>query len=171
MQIFFLPQWLMILLFFVLWPLFHIGAAALCFYMPSRYFEKDGWLYRPRSWEQGGLFYEHFFKIKKWKGYLPDGGAWFKGGYSKKHLRSFGAENLQLFLRESRRAELTHWLAILPFWVFGFIGPWYIVPLMLVYALAANLPCVITQRYNRPRIELLRKRQIAKKQTQPGVSP
>ncbi|MEA5061120.1 MAG: hypothetical protein VB015_01720 [Erysipelotrichaceae bacterium] len=61
------------------------------------------------------------------------------------------------FLIESARGELTHWLAILPFWVFGFFAPSYIIPIMLAYALIVNLPCIIVQRYNRPRIKKLLK--------------
>lgn len=161
MQVLFLPHWLMVLLFFLLWPLFHIGAAALCFYLPDSAFARDGWLYKTRGWEVGGALYERVFRIKKWKRYLPDGGAWFKGGYAKKHIRNFGAQNLDTFLLESCRAELTHWLAIVPFWVFGLFAPWYIVPIMLAYALAANLPCILTQRYNRPRVQKLLARQTA----------
>lgn len=155
MQILFLPHWLMVLSFFLLWPVFHIGAAALCFNMPNRFFAKDSWPYKTQKWEQDGTFYERMFKVKQWKKYLPDGGAWFKGGYAKKRLKDYSVQNLNLFLIESRRAELTHWLAILPFWVFGLLAPWYILPIMLAYALAANLPCIITQRYNRPRISKL----------------
>jgi hypothetical protein len=56
------------------------------------------------------------------------------------------------FILESKRAELVHWLAILPFWVFGLWGPPIVIPIMFVYALAVNLPCIIAQRYNRPRL-------------------
>lgn len=171
MQLVFLPHWLTVLLFFILWPLFHIGTAMLCFYMPDSAFAQDNRLYKTRKWEQGGALYERVFGIKKWKRHLPDGGAWFKGGYSKKHIKNFGARNLDTFLLESRRAELTHWLAILPFWVFGLFAPWYIVPVMLVYALAANLPCILTQRYNRPRVQKLRAKQTGTAVAAKGMRP
>lgn len=157
MQIFFPPHWLMILLFFALWFLFQAGAAFLCFHLPDGAFAQDNWLYRARGWEQKGRVYERVFRIKKWKRLLPDGGALF-GGYAKKHLQDFSAQSLDTFLIESRRAELTHWLAILPFWVFGLFAPFAVVPIMLAYALAANLPCIIAQRYNRPRIKALRQK-------------
>lgn len=151
MQIVELPRPVMILLFFVLWFVFQMGAALLCLKLPNRFYARDGWLFKTRSWEQGGRLYERVFRIRRWKHLLPDGGALF-GGYAKKHLRDVSPQNLELFLLESRRAELTHWLAILPFWVFGLFAPGFVVPIMLLYALAANLPCIITQRYNRPRI-------------------
>jgi glycosyl-4,4'-diaponeurosporenoate acyltransferase len=47
---------------------------------------------------------------------------------------------------------MIHWLAILPFRVFGFFTPPIVILYMLIYALAINMPCIIAQRYNRPRI-------------------
>ena len=92
---------------------------------------------------------------------LPDGGSiWGKKGFKKRQLADLSNENLNRFLTESARGELTHWLAIFPFWVFGFFAPPQVVWMMLVYALLINLPCIMAQRYNRPRIRrLLKKRQ------------
>ena len=69
----------------------------------------------------------------------------------KKKLTDFSERNLEQFVIESCRGELTHLLAILPFWLFGFIGPPAMLWLMLAYAIAVNLPCMLAQRYNRPR--------------------
>ncbi len=151
MQIFFLPTWLAVALSFVLWFIFQVGAALVCYVLPNSFFDKDGMLFKIRKFEQNGEIYQKIFRLRRWKRFLPDGAAW-TGGYAKRHLHGYSKENLQMFLRESRRAELVHWLAILPFWVFGFFSPLYVVFLMLVYALVLNLPCAIVQRYNRPRI-------------------
>jgi len=83
---------------------------------------------------------------------LPDGAKAVKNGYQKKHIKDFSEAGLEKFIIETCRAELTHLLAILPFWVFGFFAPFYIIPIMLVYALIVNLPCMIAQRYNRPKL-------------------
>jgi hypothetical protein len=161
MQIFFFPEWLTIVLFFVLWFCFQLGAGWLCFRKPDDFFNKDTFLYRTRKWERDGLFYEQWFRIKKWKKYLPDGGGFFNGGYTKRHIVDFSVENLQQYLIESRRAELTHWLGIFPFWIFGLFAPFHVIWIMLVYALVVNVPCIIAQRYNRPRImKLLTKKKI-----------
>lgn len=164
MQLFFLPRPLMILLFFVLWFCYQAGAAWLCFRLPVEAFRADHWLYRARAWERHGALYQDLFRVRAWKGLLPDGGALFAKGYAKKRLADFSPENLTLFLAESRRAELTHWLAMLPFWTFGLFAPFFVVPVMLVYALAANLPCIIAQRYNRPRIEQLLEKSLRRHQ-------
>ena len=53
------------------------------------------------------------------------------------------------FLIETRRAEIAHWfmLGCLP--IFFIWNPPWARWVMAVYALAANLPCICAQRYNR----------------------
>jgi glycosyl-4,4'-diaponeurosporenoate acyltransferase len=77
--------------------------------------------------------------------------------------------NLQRFLTESCRAEMTHFFAILPFWLFGFIAPPEVILVMLVYAIALNMPCIIAQRYNRPRIEILMNKRYRKEEFEERV--
>ncbi len=175
MQLFYPPIWLLLLLCAFFWTLFQGGAAFLCAQLPARFFSHDTGLYRTRKFEDGGNFYQKYFRIRRWKHLLPDGGA-LLGGYRKRHLNDVSEENLHKFLLESRRAELTHWLAMPFFWVFGFFSPIEIIPLMLLYTIAVNLPCIIAQRYNRPRIQrLLRKRQPAMPSTvfklAPSITP
>lgn len=155
MQLVFLPPWGAVLVYACMWFMFQAGAAWLCFRMDNEKFAHDHSIYRIRAWEDDGRLYNKLFSVHRWKKYLPDGGAFFAGGYSKKHLTVFSQENLAQYVVESRRAELTHWLAIFPFWVFGFIGPANVLWIMLLYALIVNLPCIIAQRYNRPRFQKL----------------
>jgi len=60
---------------------------------------------------------------------------------------------LERFVVETRRAELGHWLAAAagPFFVLW--NPWPAAVALVVYGLAANLPCIAIQRYNRLRAE------------------
>lgn len=158
MQIIYLEDSITILLFMILWFVFQAGSAALCYKRKDDSYRRDSWLYKTRDWEQNGYLYEKYFKIKWWKKFLPDGAAVVKKGYRKRHLSDFSKENLEKYVLESRRAECSHWLAILPFWVFGFFAEFEVVLMMLGYALAVNLPCIIAQRYNRPRVIKLLKR-------------
>ena len=48
--------------------------------------------------------------------------------------------------------ELVHWFSILPVIVFV-RAPKYIKTINILYALLANVPIILTQRYNRPRLE------------------
>ncbi|MFW6249279.1 MAG: glycosyl-4,4'-diaponeurosporenoate acyltransferase, partial [Bacteroidota bacterium] len=136
----------------ILWFTFQHAAEYICHRIPDKWLSPNGFLFKERKWEKGGAFYSKVFKVKKWKKYLPDGAAARKKGYRKKKLTDFSTENLDLFLVESCRAELMHLLAIIPFWVFGLFAPVEIIIYMLIYALAVNLPCIIVQRFNRPRI-------------------
>ncbi len=156
MQVVFLPDTLSLLLCFFVWPVLQVTAALICLSLPERLLSPDACLFRAHRFEKEGLIYHRFFKVNRWKHLLPDGGAiWRKRGFRKKKLESFSQENLNRFLVESARGELTHWLAILPFWVFGFFTPPRVLWYMFGYALLVNLPCIIAQRYNRPRVRRL----------------
>ncbi|NLG10839.1 MAG: hypothetical protein GX562_04860 [Coriobacteriaceae bacterium] len=153
MRLLFLSDGWTILLCFVAWGSFQLAAALVCLNIPDRYYSHDSWFYRSHPFERQGKLYARLFKVHRWKHLLPDGGAlWKKTGYKKRTLDDHSEENLSRFLIESARGEMTHWLAILPFWVFGFFTPAYVIWIMLAYALAVNLPCIIAQRYNRPRV-------------------
>ena len=152
MQIIFLSEGWMITSFFILWTVFQVSAGLFCSKIPDGYFSPNGFLFKERKWEKGGVLYERVFKVRKWKRYLPDGGAVVKDGFRKKHLTDYSKENLERFQIETCRAELQHILEILPFWVFGLFAPQIVIIYMLIYALVVNLPCVIVQRYNRLRL-------------------
>lgn len=153
MRLIFLPDGWTILLCFVLWPILQVAAALICLKIPDRFFSPAGFFYRAHRFEQNGRIYDKLFRVGRWKHLLPDGGmVWKKRGYQKKRLIDFSEANLNRFLVESARGEMTHWLAILPFWVFCFFTPPMVPWIMLAYALLINMPCIIAQRYNRPRV-------------------
>ena len=154
MRIIFLPDIFTILLCFIVWPLLQIIASLISHLIPDRYYWADSAFYRSHHFERDGRIYSEIFHVNKWKHPLPDGATiWNKKAFRKKKMANFSPETLDRFLVESARAEMTHWLAILPFWVFGFFTPPSVIFIMLIYALMANLPCIIVQRYNRPRVK------------------
>lgn len=130
------------------WPVIHLAVAGALQSLPSEWFRRDSWLTAPRSWERDGRFYRERLGIRRWKALLPDGAPWL-GGFAKKHLRSHDPAYLAKFLLEIRRAEIAHWcmLACLPVF-FSWDPPWACW-VMTFYALGANLPCILAQRYNR----------------------
>ena len=73
--------------------------------------------------------------------------------YNKQHLHGIKQADLTIFAAETKRAELTHWLTIVPAPVFFLWNPVWAGWVIIAYALIANLPFIITQRYNRGRIE------------------
>jgi glycosyl-4,4'-diaponeurosporenoate acyltransferase len=143
--------WIIFLDIFV-WLVIHLGVSYLCSLIPISYFEKDIWWYRTRSWEKGGMFYQRQLRIKSWRKVIPDGGALFKRGFPKKNLECNDTGYLKTFLYETKRAELTHLLAIVPAPIFFLWNIWWVGLVMIAYALIANLPCIMLQRFNRARI-------------------
>jgi glycosyl-4,4'-diaponeurosporenoate acyltransferase len=107
------------------------------------------------AWEQAGRFYETAFRIKAWKDRLPDAARWFGGGFAKGTLAGTKADYLRRFIRETWRGELCHWFALGCTPVFFLWNPWWADLVMVAYALAANLPCILAQRYNRSRFQRL----------------
>lgn len=159
MQILFFPKPIAILLCFFLWAALQLAASWVCLKLPERMLDWRIFPFRTFDWERGGEFYQKWFRVHQWKRHLPDGGALRGEEYRKKTLAHLTEEHMRRFLVESCRAEATHFLAILPFWAFGFLAPPEVILYMLLYALAVNLPCILVQRYNRPRVvEVLQKR-------------
>lgn len=152
MQLIHLPPAIGVIISVIVWGVIQSLAVYVSLQMPDRVFSYKAFPYKSRKWEHGGEIYKRIFKVNRWKKFLPDGGSIVKNGYGKKYMLDFSQENLERFLTESCRSEAAHFLAILPFWIFGFFAPGYVVLIMLVYSLAVNLPCIIVQRYNRPRI-------------------
>lgn len=133
------------------WPVIQIGLAWAFIRMPADWFSPGGtW-----SWERRGRFYERVFAIKRWKNLLPDGATWFGGGFAKGNLSGRDHGYLRRFARETWRGELCHWSTIGCTPVFFLWNPWWADLIMIGYALAANLPCILAQRYNRARIRRL----------------
>jgi glycosyl-4,4'-diaponeurosporenoate acyltransferase len=124
---------------------------------PDR-FDPAGWLFRGRRWERGGQFYEKLLAIKAWKRMLPDGAALFKQGFRKKTIRGHGADYLNRFLIETCRSEVVHWSVLGFSLVFFFWNSWRVGMVMVAYGVAANLPCILVQRYNRLRLTAVLKR-------------
>jgi len=115
-------------------------------------FTHDGPITRLRAFEADGRWYERRLRIKAWKARLPEAGALFRDGFSKRDLRSAEVEHLRRFVVETRRAEITHWIVLACGPFFFLWNPWGLAVVMLVYAVVANVPCLLIQRYNRARL-------------------
>jgi glycosyl-4,4'-diaponeurosporenoate acyltransferase len=152
MQIIYPPVEVMLLSYIIVWPVIQLSAAIICNHIDDRFFNPEKWILRSRKWEKGGKIYNRIFHIKKWKHLLPDGARVHKKGFEKRNLKSSDPEYIKAFIAETGRAEIIHWCQLLPFWVFGLWSPAIAVWLMLAYAVIVNVPCIIAQRYNRPRL-------------------
>jgi glycosyl-4,4'-diaponeurosporenoate acyltransferase len=130
------------------WPVIHVGVSFVTLRLPQKLFAHDTWLTVPRRWERDGRLYREVFAIRAWKSMLPDGAPWL-GGFAKKRLHQRDPCYIARFLAETRRAELAHWCMVCCLPVFFLWNPPWACCVMTAYALAANLPCILAQRYNR----------------------
>ncbi len=128
-------------------PALQLGLAWAFTRMPAARFTP------PRRGRGDPRNYERFLAIKRWKDRLPDGASWFKGGFAKAELQRRDRQHLARFLQETRRGELCHWTALALIPVFFLWNPWWGDLIIAFYALAANLPCILVQRYNRLRLQ------------------
>lgn len=163
MQIFFISKGATILSFFIVWPLMQLLITFICNHIKLEQFNLNSFIFKTRKFEDNGNFYKRVFKIHKWKHFLPDGAKTHKSGFEKKHMKNFEKEYIEEFIYQTARAEIAHWLQIIPFFVFGFWSPFFVIWIMLFYALIVNFPCILAQRYNRPRLMKIYNKKIIKK--------
>jgi glycosyl-4,4'-diaponeurosporenoate acyltransferase len=135
------------------WLVIHLSLPWIFTRMPAAWFRPGGWLFRPRRWEGEGGIYRRLFLVQRWKNLLPDGAALFKGGFRKKSLRRRDPGYLERFRLETCRGEAVHWAVLAASGLFFIWNPPWAGWVMVAYGTAANLPCIIVQRYNRLRLE------------------
>jgi len=130
------------------WAVIHSATGYAAHRLPTRRLEADGWGLRVRPFE---LALYRRLGVPRWKDRLPEAGALFPGGISKRHL----PDSLEVFVRETRRAELAHWWALAAGPVFALWNPPLGVVLMVLYGIVVNAPFIAIQRYNRARAQRL----------------
>jgi glycosyl-4,4'-diaponeurosporenoate acyltransferase len=159
MTLFELPGYWLVVVNSVAWLLVYVGLGNLSQRWPDSICSDQRWLFRTRPWEREGAIYDDVLGVKRWKSALPSGATLFRSGFSLTRVLSQDCAYLKRWVRESCRAELTHWLAMLPLPLFFLWNPTAGDVLNVAYALAFNVPCILVQRYNRPRLlAILRKR-------------
>ncbi len=139
------------------WAVIHTGSGYYVHRLPLERLRHDGWLLRPRRWERQGRTYQRVLRIRAWKDNLPEAGAFFSGGVSKRALTGSLAGGLPRFVAETRRAERGHWLAVAAGPLFALWNPPSGLGLMVAYGVIVNAPFIAVQRYNRLRAMSLRR--------------
>lgn len=144
------------------WFAIGLATGAFVHLLSLRWLQRDTWLTRLRPFEADGRLYERRFAIRRWKDRLPEAGDMFRGGFSKRHLRSRSEEHLVRFAAETRRAEYVHWTNALAGIAFLFFLPLWAGLVMVAFGLVVHLPFVAIQRYNRARLlRTLARRHVA----------
>lgn len=110
--------------------------------------------YHDFKFEHGGRFYDRHFKITLWKDKLPQFSEITHKGFSKGSLKGINKEYLGRFYLETVRAEFCHRVLILIAPVFDLLNSneiWGIT--FTILFVLGNIPFIMIQRYNRPRIK------------------
>lgn len=126
--------------------------------LPRKWFDAARPPYRAAEWEKGGRVYEKL-GIKRWKDIVPDMSRIMPDMVKKKLTNENKEHGMDTLIAETCVAECVHWalmilsLGILLWWR----GLWAAV-FILVYNIFGNLPFIMIQRYNRPRLVMLEQR-------------
>lgn len=125
--------------------------------LPRRWFSPDSALFAERKWEDGGRIYNKL-RVGKWKGRLPDMSKYIKGMIAKRLHGRETADDIGRLISETCVAEAAH-LALMVL-ALGMIVIWRGVGgvICCVCYAAGNVPYIIIQRYNRPRLRRMQKR-------------
>ena len=133
--------------------------------LPRARFSAESFPYRTADWENGGKVYEKL-GIKHWKDALPDMSRIMPDMVKKKLTGQNREQGMDVLIAETCVAECVHyWLIVLSLGIFLFWRGGWAVVFWLVYNILGNVPFILIQRYNRPRLVLLeqrRKRRAAK---------
>lgn len=131
--------------------------------LPRRWFIANSFPWCSFRWERNGKIYDRI-AIRKWKDKLPDMSRIMPDMVPKRILPQSQPGDIDLLIRETCVAELTHAvLMIAGFFcvhIWNAVGGWIV---SILFALG-NVPFVWIQRYNRPRFVRLYDWMIAKEQ-------
>jgi len=123
--------------------------------IPKKWFTWNSFPWRPLSFEKDGKLFEKL-KVKQWQNKVPDMSKIFRKLMPAKSMKSVrNAEQLKIMLRETCVAEFIHWWMCLSclhcLRIFEGVGG----VIVCILYLLGNLPFIIIQRYNRPRLNRL----------------
>ena len=120
--------------------------------VPKKWLKPEQGIFRCRKFEKGGSIYEKL-GIRKWHKRLPDMSRILPFMMPRKNLSGDYKERLPEMIEETCVAELVHiavsvaGLNCLKLWP-GCGG----VAIVIIHTLLLNLPFILIQRYNRPRL-------------------
>ena len=122
--------------------------------VPHRWIREDGFPFGTLGFEENGDFYEHF-GIRHWQKKVPDMSRLFPQLIPKKALDGEMVQKLPILIKETCIAEMAHVLlavaALLCLHIWSGLGG---VIVTILFELG-NLPYILIQRYNRPRLKKL----------------
>lgn len=96
------------------WTTIQLSVSNMMLRCPTSVFVKYETFFKIWSWEKRGALWNKLFRINKWKHYIPEAAQFNYRIYNKRRLASFKLEDIHFMILEMRRAELVHWLSMIP---------------------------------------------------------
>ena len=149
----------------------HIVVFIACIKLPESTFDASKKRYLPKKWEHNGRWYKEKLKIQLWKDKVPQHIG--KDGFSKAHITEVSLEYLDEFILETCRGEWMHFTDCICALVVFLINPLFPGVLFSFLILLGNVPFALIQRYNRFRLQTLKKkllREMRMVEAQTGVT-
>lgn len=135
--------------------IWHFVTFVVCTSVDDSFFDSAKRMYLPHKWERNGKFYSDVLKINRWKDLLPRYIG--KDGFSKEHLDGISVDYLDEFIMETCRGEWNHTMnclyAVVLFMLNNFITAFILSAVLFLL----NVPFAMIQRYNRFRLQRLRR--------------
>lgn len=128
--------------------------------LPRRNFDYHDFPFYCFHWENNGKIYLKL-KIDRWKDAMPDMSQYIQSTFRKKMpINRLSSELTHRLVIETCVAELVHWLLVLlgPVYLALMDGAWGWAGVIL--SIVGNLPFILIQRYNRPRLVRMYERQV-----------
>lgn len=129
---------------------------------------EKGW-FRCFPFEKNGLIYEKL-RIRKWQAKVPDMSRILPLLMPPKNLSGDFEQRLPTMIRETCVAELTHIvvsiLGLACVWIWPGIGGGIVTAVFIIFL---NLPFILIQRYNRPRLVRLQKKMQSRVEKKEGT--
>lgn len=138
--------------------IWHVVFFIACQKLPESTFSPQKERYAEKPWEHGGRWYREYLKIQLWKDKVPQHIG--KEGFSKRHLTDVSIDYLDQFILETCRGEWLHCKNCICTVVVLLVNPFLVGAVISFLILLGNLPFAIIQRYNRFRLQILRKKRL-----------
>ena len=121
--------------------------------LPKVWFHADKFPYKTAAGEQ--KIYQAL-RVKSWQSKVPDMSRLFRHIMPAKKMTAETVADIPRMLEETCVAELTHTLlSILGLAMLRLWPGWGGIIVTIIYILLGNVPFIIIQRYNRPRLQRL----------------
>nr|WP_319489042.1 hypothetical protein [uncultured Caproiciproducens sp.] len=134
----------------------HLTIFLACVKLPHSMFTPEKERFAPKTWEHSGRWYRDKLKIQMWKDKVPQHIG--KDGFSKEHLTDVSLEYVDEFIFETCRGEWMHMKNCICIVVTLLINPLMVGLVFSFFIMLGNLPFAAIQRYNRFRLQVLRKK-------------